>query len=71
MTLYNDMKILYPMCRSITGKGIEKTLKYIKDRIPIKITYVPSGTNVFDWKVPREWNIKDAWVKNSKGQQNY
>tara|TARA_B110000908_G_scaffold151462_1_gene186202 strand:- start:1476 stop:2753 length:1278 start_codon:yes stop_codon:yes gene_type:complete len=69
MTLYSDITNLYPMCRSITGKGIENTLKYIKERIPIKITYVPSGTEAFDWKVPKEWNIKNAWIKNSKGEK--
>jgi aminopeptidase-like protein len=69
MNIYNDMSNLYPMCRSITGKGIEDTLKYIQKRIPIDIEYVPTGTEAFDWKVPKEWNIKDAWIKNSKGEK--
>jgi aminopeptidase-like protein len=69
MSLYNDMITLYPICRSITGKGIEDTLKHIQKRIPIDIEYVPTGTDAFDWKVPKEWNIKDAWIKNSKGEK--
>lgn len=69
MSLYSDTVNLYPICRSITGKGIEETLKYIQDRIPINITYVPTNTEAFDWKVPKEWNIKDAWIKNSKGEK--
>ena len=69
MSLYNDIINLYLMCRSITGKGIEDTLKYIQKRIPIKITYTPTGTEAFDWKVPKEWNIKDAWIKNSNGEK--
>ena len=63
------MITLYPICRSITGKGIEDTLKHIQKRIPINITYTRTGTDAFDWKVPKEWNIKDAWIKNSKGEK--
>jgi aminopeptidase-like protein len=58
---------LYPICRSITGNGVRKTLNIIKSVIPLEVKEVPSGTSVFDWKVPQEWNIEDAWVKNSTG----
>jgi aminopeptidase-like protein len=62
-------KKLFPICRSITGKGIRKTLKIIKDEFPkLKIYYCSSGKKVFDWKIPSEWNIKNAYVldKNNK-----
>jgi aminopeptidase-like protein len=60
---------LYPLCRSITGNGLRETLRRIQTHIPLTIHEVPSGTRVFDWTVPREWNIRDAWVKNSKGEK--
>lgn len=54
---------LYPICRSITGKGLEDTLKIIKQEFrSMKIYSIKSGTKVFDWKIPPEWNIKDAYV---------
>ena len=60
---------LYPICRSITGAGVEETLRIIQEQIPIKLHHVSSGTRVFDWSVPKEWNIRDAWIKNSSGQR--
>jgi len=67
--IYDLMVNLYPICRSITGNGVRETLNMIQKHIPIKIVEVPSGTQVFDWTVPKEWNIKDAYVKNSKGEK--
>ncbi len=60
---------LYPICRSITGDGVRETLRRVQRRIPIEIHEVPSGTQVFDWNVPREWNIRDAWIKNPRGEK--
>lgn len=60
---------LYPICRSITGDGFRKTLHLIQQHIPLTMLEVPSGTQVFDWTVPKEWNIQDAYVKNSKGER--
>lgn len=60
---------LYPICRSITGRGIRETLARIQQRIPLKLTEIPTGTPVFDWTVPREWNIRDAYIRNSTGQR--
>lgn len=57
----------FPICRSITGDGVRQTLAKIRERIPLEIHEVPSGTPVFDWTVPREWNIRDAWVKGPDG----
>jgi len=58
---------LYPICRSITGNGVRETLRRLQAYIPLTVHEVPSGTQVFDWTVPREWNITDAYVKNSAG----
>jgi aminopeptidase-like protein len=60
---------LYPICRSITGNGVRRSLAILKQHIPLEIHEVPSGTQVFDWTVPREWNINDAYVKDSKGEK--
>ena len=57
---------LYPICRS-TGEGIRETFRSIQRHIPLNIFDVPSGTQVFDWTVPREWNIQDAYVANQQG----
>jgi aminopeptidase-like protein len=67
--LYAFATELYPICRSITGEGIRETLGLIQRRIPLQIFEVPSGTAVFDWTVPKEWNIRDAYIKNSSGQR--
>jgi aminopeptidase-like protein len=60
---------LYPICRSITGDGVRETLRLIGDRIPLEIHEVPTGTPVFDWEVPKEWNIRDAYVMNARGEK--
>ena len=60
---------LYPICRSITGNGCRQTMEIIRKHVPIEILEVPTGTEVFDWGVPKEWNIRDAYVKNSKGER--
>ena len=60
---------LYTICRSITGDGVRKTLHIIQQHIPLEIYEVPTGTKVFDWTIPREWNVRDAYVKNSQGEK--
>jgi aminopeptidase-like protein len=67
--MYALVARLYPICRSMTGDGVRQTLAIIKEQIPLTIREVPSGTQVFDWTVPREWNIRDAYVKNPKGEK--
>jgi aminopeptidase-like protein len=63
------IKQLYPICRSITGDGIRETLKILQTRIPLTVHAVPSGTEVFDWIVPKEWNIKGAYIKDPNGKR--
>lgn len=67
--LYDLVRELYPICRSITGNGVRETLAILARRLPLQIVEVPSGTPVLDWTVPREWNIRDAWVANEAGER--
>jgi len=67
--IYRLISELYPIHRSITGHGFRQTMRLIKTHIPLKIHEVPTGTRVFDWTVPKEWNIRDAYVKNSRGDK--
>ena len=60
---------LYPICRSITGDGVRQTLALIREKIPLRTFEVPTGTPVFDWAVPKEWNIRDAYIKAPDGKR--
>ena len=67
--MYVLIEELFPLCRSITGDGLRETLRRVKARIPLETTEVPSGTRVLDWTVPNEWNIRDAWVADARGER--
>jgi aminopeptidase-like protein len=66
---YELIAELYPICRSITGNGLRRTLDIIGKRLPLERHEVPTGTPVFDWTVPREWNVSDAWVADASGRR--
>ena len=69
--MYELCERLFPICRSITGDGVRTTLQMLVEVYgnEINIHEVPTGTKVFDWTVPKEWNIKEAYIENSKGQR--
>jgi aminopeptidase-like protein len=67
--MYKLIGEMFPICRSITGKGVTDTLNIIAKHIPLTIHQVPSGTKVFDWEIPLEWNIRGAYIMDSKGNK--
>jgi len=67
--MYALAERLYPICRSITGNGLRETLRILQEEIPLTLHEIPTGTAVFDWVVPREWNIRDAYIRNSFGEK--
>ena len=61
--IYLLAKKIFPICRSLTGKGNRKTLKIIKKVLPeLKVHEIKTGEKVFDWKVPNEWNVSEAYI---------
>jgi aminopeptidase-like protein len=67
--MHDFIEELYPICRSITGDGVRETLRAIQKRIPLEMHEVPSGTKVFDWTVPLEWNVSDAYIVSRDGKR--
>ena len=67
--LYRFAGELFPICRSITGDGVRRTLTLIQERVPLRTFEVPTGTPVFDWTIPKEWNIRDAYIKAPDGRR--
>ena len=60
---------LFPLCRSITGNANRETLKILQEVIPLKIIEIPSGTKVYDWEIPNEWNAYGAWLEDANGKR--
>ena len=69
LQMHQLMARLFPICRSITGDGVRETLRIISDIIPLTIQEVPTGTAAFDWAVPKEWNIRDAYIADENGNK--
>lgn len=67
--MHDLIRDLYPICRSITGDGVRATFEILGRHVALDVTEVPTGTEVFDWNVPREWNIRDAWIKDGSGNR--
>jgi len=67
--MYNLVAELFPIGRSITGDGVRQTLAILKKIIPIEVREVKTGTHAFDWTVPREWNIRSAYIEDAKGNR--
>jgi aminopeptidase-like protein len=60
---------LWPITRSLTGNGNRESLKILSEIIPLHVQEIPSGTQCFDWTVPPEWNVREAWIKDEKGNK--
>lgn len=67
--MYQLISALYPICRSITGHGFRKTMAMIAEHVPIEVRQIATGTRAFDWTVPKEWNIRDAYVRGPSGEK--
>ena len=67
--MYRLVEALYPICRSITGPGVRETLARVREHLPLEVHEVPTGTQVFDWQVPKEWHVRDAYVKDARGRR--
>src|SRR5262249_18464528 len=65
--LHDRIRRLYPICPSITGDGVRQTLSILAEEIPLTVEEVPTGTPAYDWSVPKEWNIRDAYIKDAAG----
>lgn len=68
--IYQLCEDLFPICRSITGNGVRQTLQIIQEHLPeLKVYEIPTGTQAFDWTVPKEWNINDAYIIDPEGNK--
>lgn len=68
MPMHELLRRLYPICRSITGDGVRETLGILSEIVPLEIHEIASGTPVFDWTIPDEWNVRAAWIKGPNGK---
>ena len=68
--MYEFVKRIFPICRSLTGEGVRETLRLVKEQLSeLELKEVPCGTTVFDWKVPAEWNCTEAYIEDESGKR--
>lgn len=67
--MYELIRALYPLGRSLTGDGVRETLARLRRSIPLAIHEIPTGTKVFDWTIPREWNVREAYIRTPDGRR--
>ena len=60
---------LFPIMRSITGEGVRETIRILQNYIPLEMEGIKTGTEVFDWEIPKEWVIREAWIKDDQGNK--
>ena len=58
---------LWPVNRSLTSNGVRESFHILSELVDLDISETPTGTTSFDWKVSAEWNVKQAWIKDSAG----
>lgn len=68
-TVYSIIRELFPICRSITGDGFRESLTLLQKQANMTLHEVPSGTKVHDWVIPNEWQIRDAYIKDGRGER--
>jgi aminopeptidase-like protein len=67
--MYQLIEELYPIRRSLTGEGVRETLRRVARHVPFRIVEVATGTRVYDWVIPKEWNLREAWIADVKGRR--
>ncbi len=67
--MIREMERLWPICRALSGPGIRETFDILAETIPLRRHRIASGTKVLDWVVPKEWTIRDAYIKDSRGRK--
>lgn len=67
--IHELMRALWPLPRSLTGDGLRRSLALVSERLPLELVETPSGTEVFDWTLPREWNVREAWIAGPDGRR--
>jgi aminopeptidase-like protein len=68
-SMYALVRELFPICRSITGNGLRQSLEIIGRQVPLQLTELPTGTELLDWTVPKEWNIRAGWIQKLSGER--